>query len=187
MHIADLNPLAVTTCAARLANTGAQATVYVGRAEDTARQIVSNLNPHGLHFGFLDPYNLESLSFEVIRQLSSLRRMDLLIHLSASDLTRNLDSYTAAESSPLDSLAPGWRDNVDRAQAPPAARASFVAYWMSLVQALGYEAPRGAELVTGSKNQRLYWLVFFSRHPKANEFWDKIRHISGQHDLLIGM
>jgi hypothetical protein len=43
-----------------------------------------------------------------------------------------------------------------------------------------------AELVTGpERNQRLYWLVMVSRHKLAQDFWDKIRNLSGQRDLPL--
>ena len=63
----------------------------------------------------------------------------------------------------------------------------MLAYWRSLVRDLGFLHQRGGELVTGSKNQRLYWLMFLSRHKIANGFWDKIRNISGQGDFLGGL
>jgi hypothetical protein len=31
--------------------------------------------------------------------------------------------------------------------------------------------------VTAENNQPLYWLAFAARHPKALEFWEKIRDL----------
>ena len=64
-----------------------------------------------------------------------------------------------------------------------ATRAAYIRYWVAKIGALGLP-PGRFELIVGSKNQRLYWLVLISRHPRAAEFWDKIRNISGQGELL---
>jgi three-Cys-motif partner protein len=85
----------------------------------------------------------------------------------------------------LDRVAPGWRDVVDLNQSRSATRAAFVAYWVSMMERLGLPPAKHAELVSGSRNQRLYWLVFASRHPRAHEFWDKIRNVSGQSELPL--
>ena len=182
IHLADLNADFSAAAASRVNALSGHAMGYCGSAETTVQEIVSRLNPAGLHFAFLDPFNLEGLCFEVIRRLSSLQRIDLLLHVSVQDLQRNLDRYIAAENSPLDSFAPGWREHVDVKQAMPAFRAALLEYWQSLVGQLGFPHQWG-ELVTGSRGQRLYWLIFLSRHERANEFWNKIRHISGQKTL----
>jgi three-Cys-motif partner protein len=107
----------------------------------------------------------------------------MLIHVSAQDLQRNLDRYSASADSPLDSFAPGWRDFVDLKQGRSATRAAYIRYWLSKIEALGFP-PGRFELISGSKKQRLYWLVLISRHRRAGEFWDKIRNVSGQSELL---
>jgi three-Cys-motif partner protein len=161
---------------------GGNATGYPASAEAAAKIIVTKLNPEGLHFAFLDPYNLEGLTFETIKHLSLLHRIDILLHLSVADLQRNLDRYASALHSPLDEVAPGWRTAVDLKQSAASLRAAYVTYWRNKMNDLGF-THRGVELVTGSTNQRLYWLVFLSRSEFANDLWDKIRHISGQGQL----
>jgi len=100
IHIADLDSKHCDAAAQRISSAGGKAFRYVGRAEDTAQQIVSKLNPEGLHFAFLDPFNLESLAFEAIRSLARLKRIDLLLHVSSQDIQRNLDRYSASELRP---------------------------------------------------------------------------------------
>jgi three-Cys-motif partner protein len=160
-------------------------TATVGPAEITARKIVDRLNPHGLHFAFLDPYNLEQLPFSVIETFARLKRIDMLIHVSAQDLQRNLDAYSASAGGPLDRFAPGWREAVDLKQSQRAVRAAYVAYWVSKMEALGLP-PARHELVSGTeRNLRLYWLVFVSHSEFATSLWDKIRNISGQGELPL--
>jgi three-Cys-motif partner protein len=122
----------------------------------------------------------------VIETFARLKRIDLLLHVSAQDLQRNLDAYSQSESSPLDTFAPGWRSVVDRKQSQKATRAAYIAYWASRMEDLGLPPARHAELVSGTtKNQRLYWLVFVSRSDFAKSLWDKIRNVSGQGELSV--
>jgi three-Cys-motif partner protein len=185
IHIADFDEKKVSSAASRITKVGGSAKSYVGQAARTAGQIVEHLNPYGLHFAFLDPFNLDDLPFSVIETLSQLKRVDLLIHVSAQDLQRNLDAYSKSEDGPLDHFAPGWRNAVDLKQTQSATRAAYIAYWPSKMEQLGLPPARRAELVSGStKNQRLYWLVFVSRSDFAKGLWDKIRNLSGQGELL---
>jgi three-Cys-motif partner protein len=149
------------------------------------RRIVGRLNPHGLHFALLDPYNLGGLPFSVIETFAQLKRIDLLIHVSAQDLQRNLDAYSLSSDGPLDRFAPGWREVVSVKQSQSAVRAAYISYWASRMESLGLPPARRAELVLGpTHNQRLYWLVFVSRSDFAKGLWDKIRNISGQGELF---
>ncbi len=185
IHVADSDSEKCAAAAARIANLGGAASKYVGKAEETTLQIVGRLNPYGLHFAFLDPFNLDDLRFSVIEALSHLKRIDMLIHVSAQDLQRNLDAYSISKDGPLDHFAPGWRKAVDLRQTKSATRAAYIAYWASKMEALGLPPARRAELVSGTtKNQRLYWLVFVSRSDFAKSLWDKIRNVSGQGELL---
>jgi three-Cys-motif partner protein len=185
IHIADADQEKVAAAAKRIANAGGTAATDVGPAADTATRIVSHLNKYGLHFAFLDPFNLDDLPFSVIEAFSRLKRIDMLIHVSAQDLQRNLDAYSMSVDGPLDHFAPGWRSAVDLSQSRPATRAAYIAYWASKMEELGLPPARRAELVSGTtKNQRLYWLVFVSRSDFAKGLWDKIRNLSGQGELL---
>jgi three-Cys-motif partner protein len=185
IHIADADEEKCAAAAKRIANAGGAAITDVGPAEDTAARIVARLNKYGLHFAFLDPFNLGDLPFSVIEALSRVKRIDMLIHVSAQDLQRNLDAYSKSADGPLDHFAPGWRSAVDLGQSRPATRAAYIAYWTSKMEALGLPPARRAELVSGTtKNQRLYWLVFVSRSDFAKTLWDKIRNLSGQGELL---
>ncbi|MDE2111317.1 MAG: three-Cys-motif partner protein TcmP [Alphaproteobacteria bacterium] len=183
IHLGDFSAEIVDAACSRISNAGGVATRYVGAAEAVADQVVAAVDEYGLHFALLDPYKLETLSFAIIRSLSRLRRIDMLLHVSAMDLQRNLDAYGEADVAALDAFAPGWRTAVDhKAKSRHSARAAILNYWCGLVEQLGFSRPR-YDLVTGSKNQRLYWLAFISREPIANDFWEKIRYISGQGDL----
>lgn len=185
IHIADALEESCRAAEKRIISAGGSPIVEVGRAEDTAVRIVEKLNPYGLHLAFLDPFNLDDLPFSIIEAFSKLKRIDMLIHVSAQDLQRNLDAYSTYDDGPLDRFAPGWRKVVDLKQTQPATRADFITYWASRMETLGLPPAERAELVSGTtKNQRLYWLVFVSRSDFAKELWDEIRNVSGQGELL---
>jgi three-Cys-motif partner protein len=185
-YIADAVPEVCHAAAARIGAAGGTPSTEVGKAEQTVRRIVRRLNPYGLHFAFLDPYNLRDLPFSVIEALATLRRVDMLIHVSAQDLQRNLHSYTRPNDARLDTFMPGWRSSVDLNQTQPAIRAALLAYWASKIEALGLPPAQHAELITGTeKNLRLYWLVFLSRNDFAKQLWNKIRSVSGQGDFAF--
>jgi three-Cys-motif partner protein len=183
IHIGDLNSDYAHAAEKRITAAGGIAHSYVGTAENTAKAIVAKLNPKGLHFAFLDPFNLEALTFQTIQALSKLEHIDLLLHVSVQDLQRNSDRYSGAESLQFDAFAPGWRDVVSINQSANSFRAALIAYWQSLIGKLGFAGSR-VEQVVGSKKQRLYWLAFFSRHQLGNNMWDKIRNLSGQKEMF---
>lgn len=66
IHIADASEEACRATEKRIADAGGSAMKEVGAAEVTAAKIVAKLNRYGLHFAFLDPYNLQDLPFSVI-------------------------------------------------------------------------------------------------------------------------
>ena len=177
IYIADANSKLLAACETRLKRAGAQVSCEVGDATETVSRIVRVLNPLGLHFAFLDPYNLGSLSFEVIKKLAGLRRMDILLHVSALDLQMNLRTYMEKERSPLDAFAPGWREEIDPNRSDELIRGKLLEHWRGLLKSEGMSTTETHELVVGTRNQRLYWLAFAARHNRALDFWDKIRNI----------
>lgn len=186
IHIADLEEDKVYAAARRIADVGGNAMTYVGKAEEITQQITTRLNPYGLHFAFLDPYNLDALPFSVIEALGRLKHVDMLIHVSAIDMQRNLDAYTRLEDNRLERFAPGWRNHIGLDQSQQRIRAALLSYWASKFEALGLSRAEHAELVSGQeRNQRLYWLVLVSRHRLAKDFWEKIRSVSGQRELPL--
>jgi three-Cys-motif partner protein len=186
IHAADLEEGKVNAVAKRVTNAGGSAVTYVGKAEDVVAQVVARLNPYGLHFAFLDPYNLDALSFSIIKTLSRLKHIDMLIHVSAQDLQRNLNAYTKPDDGRLDRFAPGWRQHVALGQSQQRIRAALLSYWAGKFETLGLAPAERVELVSGQeRNQRLYWLVLVSREKLAREFWERIRSVSGQRELPL--
>lgn len=179
IHLGDLDAERCAAAVTRIRDLGGSAKSYVGPAENTVREVVYALNPYGLHFAFLDPYSLKALPFSVIERLSELKRIDILIHVSAQDLQRNLGLYVAEGDDTLEAFMPGWREHVDVRQTKSALRAQLFEYWLRKIERLGMKPAEGKPLFTGGKNQRLYWLVFVSRSEVAKKFWEEIGNPHG--------
>lgn len=183
LHFNDLDADNVGALRQRITNLGAAAQIYNDKAETAVDHVIQSLNPTGLHFAFLDPYNLESLPFSIIKRLARLNRMDMLIHVSIFDLQRNLRRYLS-DGRILDSFMPGWRDVVDANRGDQAVRTDLLRHWLGLIKSLGTTPADGIELVSATGGQRLYWLVFVSAHPLGRKLWDDISNVNHQGRLF---
>lgn len=180
--LGDLAPDRVDVCRARLEAAGAPVITFKGSSVDTVASAIASVNPAGLHLAYLDPYNIAALPFSVIERLAKLQRVDFIIHFSTSDLQRNLDRFSAAEDSPLDWFAPGWRNaQVNAAQRQQ--RQLFFDYWISLTAQLGFKVGN-IRHVKGGNNQTLYYLVYLSRHPLGQKLWDVTEKDQNQRSLF---
>lgn len=177
LYVADARKEILGACCARLRSATAPVIPISGEAAATVDAVIRSLHPRGLHFAFLDPYDLESIPFEIIRKLAGVAKMDILMHVSVQDLQRNLRRYIQQKDSPLDAFAPGWRSSVDTDRSDDLVRGKILEHWRELLKSKGMQTTETHELVAGSKNQRLYWLAFAARHPLALGFWEKVRDI----------
>lgn len=186
MHLSDLEAQNSAAVVQRIKALGGAPTSYVGQASVVVDQVMSAINPYGLHLAFLDPFNLAQLPFSIIERMLRVKRMDKIIHVSVQDLQRNFDTHSRVGQS-LDIFAPGWRDAVDVNQATAALRAAFVEYWLEMIRSSGTRPATGKPLIVGEKNQRLYWLVFLSSNPLGHELWNDVQDLTGQGSLFEGL
>lgn len=175
VFVADAHPALVDAVTQRLRAAGAPVHPEVGLATDTVDCVVKELDQYALHFAFLDPFNLGALPFEIIRKLAAFQRMDILVHVSAQDINRNLRRFVKSATSPLDDFAPGWREHTDVGRPDRYVRARILEHWRGLLKREGMDTTEVAEKVSGPTKQPLYWLAFAARHRLALEFWEKIR------------
>ena len=113
IYVADIDDTRRAASVDRLKRLGAPVRELVGSAVDASAAVVNAVSPHGLHCAFIDPYSLGTLDFRIIQSLSTLKHIDMLIHVSAMDLQRNLGINLSSDDSAFDSFAPGWREKVD--------------------------------------------------------------------------
>ncbi|WP_035977976.1 three-Cys-motif partner protein TcmP [Bradyrhizobium sp. th.b2] len=182
-HFNDIDLTNVDALKKRIAGLGGSANFYNEGAETAVDRVVYALNPAGLHFAFLDPYNLENLPFSIIEKLARLPRMDMLIHVSVFDLQRNLRRYLQ-DGRILDAFMPGWQSAIDPHRSDHAIRTDLLHHWLGLIRALGTTPADGIELVSATRGQRLYWLVFVSAHALGRKLWNDIRNVNVQDRLL---
>lgn len=175
LHVSDLDRELAEATERRLKNISTPVHVYQGDAETNLKRIVGKINPYGLHFAFLDPFNLESLSFSLFKTLAKLRHIDILVHVSTFDMQLNIRSYSAAHHRQLDNFAPGWKETIGSKPNQFTSRASLIEYWAQQVKLLGFKRTEYEPLISAPKGQRLYWLIFLSRNDFARELWEKIK------------
>lgn len=180
VYIADLDPERRQAAATRLRQLDAPVIEVEGAAVEAAHKVVAALNPHGLNFAFLDPFDLAALNFEIIETLSALKRIDMLVHVSQMDLQRNAVSYATADESPFDSFAPGWRQQVPLNQPQHSLRHQVFNYWRDSVANLGVWPSTEMKLLKGGNNQPLYWLLLAAKHPLPHKFWATASNSEGQ-------
>ncbi|WP_242665812.1 three-Cys-motif partner protein TcmP [Paraburkholderia ginsengiterrae] len=173
IYIGDADAGSVEACATRLRSAGANVRACVGTASVTVDWVLDAL-PKGLHFAFLDPFNIEHLDFEIIRKLSARPNIDILIHFSVMDVQRNIDGDFNLASSRLDAAAPGWRNNL-RLDAVPKHElvGAYLKYWETLVTDLTkMQVAQSKPLFVNMNKGPLYRLIHLARHPLATKLWN---------------
>jgi three-Cys-motif partner protein len=174
IDVSDADDELLTAAEKRLNAISAPVRTYAGPATAAMPKIVQSLDPYGLHLAFLDPHNLGTLSFDLFEQLAKLRRIDVIAHVSLSDLQRNADRYTREAHDQFDKFAPGWRDKVSTEMNQKAFPAALIQYWCDKILELNFPQAPHWELITGDHGQRLYWLVLLARDELAHKLWSKI-------------
>jgi len=183
IYISDADQELLDSAGSRLRDLGAPVTAIEGPASRSLPVIVRSLSPSGLHLALLDPHNLGTLSFDLFECLAKLQRIDVIVHVSLGDLQRNVDRYTSEDHAQFDRFAPGWRDHVRTDVNQVSLRAAILEYWTEKVVALGLPRAKHCELIRGTKNQRLYWLMFLAKHELPHAFWKKITSLAKSPEL----
>jgi three-Cys-motif partner protein len=174
INISDGDEELLAAAAKRLTALGAPIRSFAGPASESIPKIVQSLDRNGLHFAFLDPYSLGALSFDLFEALAKLKRIDVIAHVSVSDLQRNAARYADEDYEQFDKFAPGWREQVTTNVSKGAFRAAILKYWSDKATALGLPQAKHCELIRGHQGQRLYWLILLARHNLAHSLWAKI-------------
>jgi three-Cys-motif partner protein len=144
----------------------------------------------GLVVAFVDPTGIKQVPWSAMqRLLTSNRKIDMLTTVQyAMGITLNVYQYVEAPSEQTTALdtflgEPDWRAwPCDRTDAAFTAR--VINRWIEKLTDLGFQGSR--QITVEANSNPLYRLALFSRHPKADEFWQKISSVdeTGQQDLL---
>lgn len=174
--VGDIEPARASACESRLKALGAPVAAFVGPAAETATRMVKAVPQRSLCFAFLDPYNLEYLSFSIIQELANCK-VDLAINFSTMDLQRNAELEFDPQRARFDTVAPGWRSQPSVLSASkPNVKIAFFQYWCDLIRSLGFNHSKEMPLVKTDQGHAIYRMVFFARHTLPNRIWDDVAH-----------
>ena len=173
--VGDIDAGRVSANEIRLTAAGASVQGFVGPANQTVEAMARAVPFGALALAYIDPYNLEYLSFSIIERLAKLPYVDFAVHFSLMDLTRNIDMELDPKRDRFDHALPGWRSAVPTEALSKSSLPSwFFDDGCKAVTALGFKISGQMPLITDGKGRSIYRLVFFSRHPLPDRIWDDI-------------
>lgn len=164
----------------------------LGDSNENVNLIKKEIPPFGknntlLAFCFVDPFSLD-LHFNTIKTLAK-GKMDFLILLALHmDAKRNLQYYIDENSDKIAFFVgdSNWRNEFQQFGTDGKAFIRYLAekYDRNMSQ-LGYVKPETKHQVRSSvKNLPLYYLAFYSKHKRGNDFYKKIKKTAtGQTEL----
>jgi three-Cys-motif partner protein len=175
MFVGDLDVERSAACVRRLQALSAPARSFPGPAAETVKQMVAAIPPRSLCMAYIDPYNLEYLSFPILETLAKLRKVDLPINFCTMDLQRNAELEFDPARARFDDAAPGWRQNAGVLSASKQnVKLMFFNYWCGLVRGLGFNHSREMPLVRNNQGHAIYRMVFFARHDLPTRIWSDV-------------
>jgi three-Cys-motif partner protein len=148
-----------------------------------------------LNLAFLDPEGLD-LQWETVVALAQLNRMDLIIHYPEMGLNRCMpQDFRANEQTRVDLFFGGaeWREIYEGGRGRGGLHRRLIDHYRGKLQELGYKEvlqgdETGYEPLMRSTRKRtpLYRLLFASKHPLGDKFWQAItrRDVYGQARLF---
>lgn len=175
IHLSDANAKLLEAAAFRSSALHNKVVTHPGPAIEAVASICKKIDPNGLHLAFVDPYNLGNLSFALFEEFAKFKAIDVLVHVSVSDLRRNVDRYTAQEFEQFDIFAPGWRSHInEKNHSKQTLRTEILKYWSNKIEKLGLPRAFHQESIRNTKGQELYWLLLLSGHDLPHKLYKEI-------------
>lgn len=173
--VGDIEATRARANVARLSAIGANATAFISPADETVDAMIKAVPFGALVLAYIDPYNLEFLSFSILERLAKLQHVDFAVHFSLMDLKRNIDMELDPSRARFDDALPGWRQAIPKNQLSKASLQNwFFERWCTAVRDLGFMISVEKPLIKNGQGHPLYRLVFFSRHPLPDRIWSDI-------------
>lgn len=165
-----------------------------GDSNDKIEEVLSAIPKHSyddkiLRFCFVDPFSL-NLKFATIEKLSKVGKIDFLILLALHmDANRNLFNYISDNSDKVDDFInnSSWREPFLNGKLPAKSFIQYLANQYDFnMKKLGYKEPAKKHLVKIEDiNVPLYYLAFYSKHERGNDFYQKVeKYLSTQQSLF---
>lgn len=166
----------------------------LGDSNKNIEEIIAKVPKHSssesvLRFCFVDPFSL-NLNFETIQKLSKVGKVDFLILLALlMDANRNFIYYVEENSTKIDKFIKNtnWRQPFHNGEIKQSDFIKYLSNQYDLnMKGLGYMEPVDKHRVKiDDKNIPLYYLAFYSKNPKGNEFYKKVeKYLSIQQKLF---
>ncbi len=184
----DIDPASITALRTRVASLPAPPVpLYFTQDCNTVVPGIRQALPapeESLELAVIDAWGWE-MSFDALAALTQGRRMDIIVTFPIGFIKRNWKK----ELDPLDKFlgGDGYKDAFFRAmeQDPGKASRALLDYYEGRLRGIGYEYPNDQVWIPNTKQVKLYHMVFASKHPRGDEFWQKIikRSPKGQYRL----
>ena len=137
-----------------------------------------------LSFCFVDPFKIDNLEFETLKQLST-KFMDFLVLIpTGMDARRNVSYYMRTSDKKVEKYTgrPNWREEWPKAEMKGENFGLFlINQFCTSMAEIGYKyttAGDSADIRLPAKNVSLYRLAFFSRSPLGHQFWADVKKYS---------
>lgn len=165
-----------------------------GDSNSNIEKVIAAIPKHSkeekvLRFCFVDPFSL-NLKFRTVEELSKVGKIDFLILLALHmDANRNLSNYISSNSAKVDAFIndSSWRQPFKEGKLPSKNFIRYLADKYDLnMRALNYKEPVKKHLVKiDDINVPLYYLAFYSKHERGNDFYQKVeKYLSSQQTLF---
>lgn len=156
-------------------------TFILGDSNQNIDKILNEIpnDNNALRFCFADPFSL-NLEFETIKKISQIGRVDFLILLALlMDGKRNFRNYVKDETNKIDKFIDNteWREPFKEGKIPQQDFIKYLAdcYDKNMIH-LSYIVDKHLKYLVKSdnKNLPLYYLAFYSKNKRGNDFYKKI-------------
>lgn len=165
-----------------------------GDSNENINMIIDAIPKHSkddkvLRFCFVDPFSL-NLKFKTIKQLSQVGKIDFLILLALyMDANRNLTYYINTKNKKVEEFIddPNWRVPFVNGIIPTNDFIKFLAEkYDENMKRIDYKEPTKKHKVKiEGLNVPLYYLAFYSKHERGNDFYKKVDdYLSNQQSLF---
>lgn len=158
--------------------------IVAGDSNANIKKIKETIPKYGkgntlLPFCFVDPYSL-NLHFSTIETLASGLMDFLILQALHMDANRNLDRYIKTENSKIGNYLgiADWRNLFE--EDGPRNRRDFIKFladqYQKQMSKMGYQSTKHMHQIrSNDKNLPLYYLAFFSKHERGEDFFKKVQ------------
>jgi three-Cys-motif partner protein len=143
-----------------------------------------------LNLAFLDPEGLE-LEWQTVEKLGQISKMDLIINFSTSGIIRNGTKFiNSGQTESVDKFFGTQEWQALYLNAKPKGgthiRRELLDFYKQRLSDLGYQNKEipSEQAFRNTKNRQVYTLIFASKHPLGEDFWEKAMNQARQPRLF---